>query len=236
MKRKAILVGNTSGLEGVQIDIEKARQFLCSPHGGAWFPHEIEILENPKKALLLNQVRSARQQSFDYVFVLFSGHGGHARQTVLEINGDGEQINESDLLTIAQRQLSIFDCCRGLIQESVRKSVALDSLSASFSESSVRYRYNNRIMQALPQQARLYSCAIGEVSYDTPDGAVYLGNLLTSARNIGNGNEFKTVESAHAEARLSTLSARIGTSERQSPEAVLPKCLVAQQLVLSLRP
>lgn len=236
VKRKAILIGNTRNLEGVQIDIDKTRRFLCSPIGGAWYSNEIEILENPGKAQLLNQLKVAKQQSFDFAFVLFSGHGAHKRQTVLEINGYGETITESDLLEIAPRQVSIFDCCRGVIQESVRKSVALDSLSASFSESSVRYRYDNRVMQALPQQVRLYSCAVGESSYDTANGAIYLGHLMDAAKALEYGNEFKTVETAHAEARANTIRSRTGGSQQQTPEATLPKCITSQQLIISLRP
>ncbi len=233
MKRKAILIGNTHNLQGVKTDLVRTGNFLCSSVGGGWYSNEIEVFEDPSKDQLLRRLDSIRRESNDYVFVLFSGHGGQARQTILELNGRGETISESQLHDIGSRQLSIFDCCRAIV-EPVRKSIALDSLSASFSESvSVRRRYEDRIMEAIHQQVRLYSCAIGEKSYDTPQGAMYLGNLLRAAHSIDSYSFFKTVESAHSEARIATIR---DSKERQSPEADLPKCLTAQQLVIAIRP
>lgn len=232
MKRKAILIGNTHGLNGVKTDLEHTGTFLRSSVGGGWYSNEIEVFENPSKDQLLRKLEIVRKESNDYVFVLFSGHGGQERNTILELNGNGETISESQLQDIGPRQLSIFDCCRAVVEQ-VRKSIALESLSASFSESaSVRRKYEERIMEAIHQQARLYSCAVGEKSYDTPQGAMYLGNLLAAARAIDPFSAFKTVESAHAEARLTTIR---DSREKQSPEAVLPKCLTRQQLVIAMR-
>lgn len=233
MKRKAILIGNTHGLQGVKTDLERTGNFLRSSVGGGWYSNEIEVFENPSKNELLRKLEIAKREFNDYVIVLFSGHGGQERQTILELNGSGETISESQLQDIASRQLTIFDCCRA-VAEQVRKSAVLESLSASFSEAaSVRRRYEERIMEATHQQVRLYSCAIGEKSYDTPQGAMYLGNLLTAARTIDPYSAFKTIESAHAEARMATIR---DSKEKQSPEAVLPKCLTKQQLVIAMRP
>jgi hypothetical protein len=89
-------------------------------------------------------------------------------------------------------------------------------------------------MQAIPQQARLYSCSVGQVSYDSPDGGIYLSNLLKAATNFD--NEFKLVGTAHEEAQAPTLYHSLTKNDgTQTPECILPKCLTQQQLVLSIK-
>lgn len=236
MKRKAILIGNTSGLPGVQVDITRFTSFLTSNTGGAWYESEIDVLQNERKSTLLQKIDTLKRQSFDYVVVLFSGHGGQQRQTVLELNSSGETIEETVLRNIATRQLNIYDCCRAFPSGMTKR--AMDALSASFSESvnPSRRRFDDRIMQAIPQQALLYSCSIGQVSYDTSTGGVYLGNLLKAAQTIGYDQQFKLVGAAHEEAIPPTIAnSERERQGRQVPDAVLAKCLSAQQLVISLK-
>lgn len=234
MKRKALLIGNTGGLNGVALDVNRMAEFLESPTGGAWFGNEIETLMNPSLIALQSSLQRVNAQKPDYLVLLFSGHGAHEGQTILELNRDGETIRESALLNLATRQLSIFDCCR-VVSEQVKKAMAMDSLSFRESYDPVRERFDNRIMQAIPQQVRLYACAVGESSYDTPNGALYLTNLLTSAQALGSSTAFKTVELAHAEAREKTIQQTKNNSEHQTPQAHLPKCLTQQQLIISLK-
>lgn len=236
MKRKAILLGNTDGLPGVKIDIKRFSHFLKSDIGGAWIDNELEIFHDIAKANLLSKISNWNREAFDYVIVLFSGHGGQIRETVLELNKDGEQIGESLLLSIAQRQLTIFDCCRCLPQVTSDRSFMENKYEAlAKSQTNVRMRYDKRIMEAIPQQVRLYSCSIGETSYDTQDGGVYLKNLLQAATNLS--SEFKLIGTAHQEAVLPTLRySRIQNHGDQNPDAVLPKCLSSQQLVMSIKP
>ena len=236
MKRKAVLIGNTSGLQGVQVDITRFTAFLKSNSGGAWYDSEIDILENEGKSTLLHKIDTLKNQSLDYLVVLFSGHGGQLRQTMLEINGQGETIEETLLRQITVRQLNIYDCCRAFSVTMMKK--ATESLSASFSESvnRNRQRYDDRIMQAIPQQALLYSCSIGQVSYDTANGGVYLSNLLNAAQTISYDQEFKLVGLAHQEAIAPTTENSLREKQgRQVPEAVLPKCLSSQQLIISMK-
>lgn len=239
MKRKAVLIGNTAGLEGVKIDINQFNTFLLSTKGGAWNSSEIEILLNPSKNSLLARLSSIRQDQYDYSIVMFSGHGGQTRETVLEINDHSETVSENQLQNLSTRQLNIYDCCRCYL-ETFEKAAQDRMKIASFTESNrdrVRRIYDARIMQAITQQAALYSCSIGEKSYDTPNGAVYLGNLLKSACNIS--DQYKLVGVAHQEAIeptfLHSLSQGHG-NERQTPSAVLPKCVSAQQLIISINP
>jgi Caspase domain len=237
MKRKAILLGNTEGLPGVKVDIQRFSNFLMSNFGGAWRGNEIEELVDVSKNVLQRKIDGWKAEANDYFVLMFSGHGGQIRETVLELNKSGETIGETTLRSIAKRQLNIYDCCRsypealakGLIEESARMFAAKEDVSY------IRLRYDTRIMQAIPQQALLYSCSIGEVSYDSKDGGVYLKNLLQAATALN--DEFKLVGTAHQEAELPTL--RHSRSEKhgeQHPDAVLAKCLSSQQLIISMRP
>lgn len=233
MKRKALLIGNTGGLNGVALDVNRMAEFLKSHTGGAWFDNEIESLMNPRKASLQSSIQRIKALAPDYLVILFSGHGAHAGQTILELNGAGETIEESALLKLAPRQLSIFDCCR-VGSEQVKKAISMDSLSFRESFNPVRERYDNRIMQSIPQQVRLYACAVGQSSYDTPTGALYLTNLLASAQSLDSSAMFKSVELAHMEARGKT-EEQAKNNGPQTPQAYLPKCLTTQQLIISLK-
>jgi hypothetical protein len=202
-------------------------------------PAEIEEHLNRSRVKLLEAIKRAKDSGFDYTMVMFSGHGGQKRETVLELNARGEQINESELWNISSRQTNIFDCCRALMPETVRKSMAMDSLRESAAlVSSVRARYEQRIMQAIPQQVRLYACAVGQSAYDMGEGkgALYLGNLLDAACSLPQGERFKAVETAHAEVRAATMVAAAKNGVQQNPDAFLPKCLSEQRLILSIAP
>lgn len=234
MRKRALLIGNTSGLPGVKVDILRFSTFLHSNVGGAWQSSEIDVLQDERKNVLLEKIDSLKRQSLDYLMILFSGHGGQHRQTILELNQHGECIEETILRGISTRQMNIYDCCRAFPQE-ITKS-ATDSLSARLFESGDFYRtqYENRIMAAIPQQALLYSCSIGQVSYDTPSGGVYLTNLLKAARTFSSDQKFKLIGLAHEEAVTPTFAnSKKEKGGLQVPEAVLPKCLSSQQLIIS---
>jgi len=234
MKRKALVIGNTSGLAGVKNDIVRFTKFLESARGGSWYGSEIKILQNPRKREVLAQVETMKADRLDYAVVMFSGHGGHIRTTQLELNDD-ETLDETSLQKIATRQLNIYDCCRVSLSL-MTKSLAMESANVVYDSAlAVRKIYEERILQAIPQQVSLYACSVGEVSYDTSDGAVYLSELLAAA-NRANGARFLTVGAAHEAAAQRVEANRRNHPNRESqvPQAVLPKCLSAQQLILAM--
>jgi len=237
MKKKALFIANTKGLNGTKKDIINMRNFLHSNIGGAWDNDEFcEPLCNPSKKHLMDVVYNLKYENNDYVIVLFSGHGGQKRELLIEINEYEETINESDLKGIAKRQLTIFDCCRVVLRESFRDDGILNKAQLNFSNyarNNIRQRYNERIMQAIPQQATLYSCSIGQSSYDTNEGAVYLSNFINASKRIS--GEFKTVGLAHQESIEPTYQYSLSQREgAQNPDASLPKCLTEQQLIISI--
>jgi hypothetical protein len=248
MKRIALLIFNTNGLEGTKADVGKLSRFLMSLQGGAWEESEIFPLPDLSRKSLLTYLKKVRQVDVDYAIVMFSGHGGYRNETVLEINQNEETITVSDLLYLAPRQLSIFDCCRVMEESRLQKSL-LSEGEAMFSSGRdsirtiIRKKYNARILQSMRQQAVLYACSVGECSYDSKSGAVYIDKLIEIANNASDA-EFMTVGQAHQKA------ARLTTDETsvppiifdkdyvgpQYPEAYLPKCLSSQQLVISINP
>jgi hypothetical protein len=234
MKRRALLIGNTHGLEGVKVDLIAFQEFLKSDRGGAWYPSEIEAKPDIAKKDLETLISNYKNDKHDYVIVMFSGHGGQTRETVLELNKNQETISETELRNLSDRQLNIYDCCRAYASYTadslMRMKAAFESISKSVSS---REKYDRRIMQAIPQQILLYSCSIGQLSYDSPRGGVYLQNLLRSTLTIG--GDFKLVGVAHQEAKaLTEAQVRKEHQKDQHPEGIIPKCLSDQQLVFAI--
>lgn len=239
MKRRALLIGNSRGLQGVKKDIVNFQAFLMGRYGGAWKKGEILIEMNPTLTNLKQKIALIKKENDDFVIFMFSGHGGYERDTVLEINGWGESIHETELTGLAPRQISVFDCCR--VCENYEKS--LESLNEtklfSYCDSvdKIRQRYEARIMQAIPQQDRLYACKIGQCANDASDGsgAYYLKNLIKHAKTID--GDYGLVGHVHEDAAQDTTKeVRLKENELQEPVASLPKCLSSQQLIISLRP
>lgn len=222
MKRKALLIGNSNGLSGVQKDLLDFKKFLCSNKGGAWYENEIVLIEKSDLAIVRNEINKIKLSYPDYVITFFSGHGAYKRGTILEL-ADENIINESELFNLSKRQISIFDCCRNRIVAFSDSSVSMDNyeLVELSSKRLTRLLYEQRIMQSVAQQVRLYSCSIDESSYDTNEGGVYFQNLLTIAKTF-DGNTKELTERTHI------------TNGKQHPDAVLPKCLSSQELVLSI--
>lgn len=241
MRKIALLIGNSDGLEGVKIDLVEWKKFLISPIGGAWERNEIKMIMNPQKCELLSYINELRKtKAYDFAIVVYSGHGGYSKGTILEINERGETIMENDLLSIAPRQISVFDCCRSLvdgnqsINESQIRGFSNDGINAKIQ--AIRNAYNQRIMQAIPQQICLYACRIGETALDTENGALYIQTLLQQARQLSREEDFRTAEKIHQYASELTLRKGLMKGHTQHPTANLPKCLTPQKLILSINP
>ena len=239
MKRRALLIGNSRGLAGVKQDIANFQAFLMGRYGGAWRRGEIETMMNPALADLKSKLNTVKAEQNDFVIVMFSGHGGYERTTVLEINGQNEIIDDTELMGLAPRQISVFDCCRALCSYQEEREMLMERklFSETDSVDTIRQRYDSRIMQAIPQQDRLYACKIGQCAYDHQDGsgAYYLNNLLKHARSISGA--YGLVGDVHEEAAESTKTeVMIWENAIQEPVCSIPKCLSSQQLIISIHP
>lgn len=239
MKRKALLIGNSNGLAGVKLDIANWMKFLKSEEGGQWCDKEIDVVMNPKKSDILSRIANIKASSPDFVIVVFSGHGAYQRkavgeQTILEINNN-EVIGENDLIGIALRQISVFDCCRGVSAEVLSESQK--EVGAFSKVGSVRPYYEKRIMEAMPQQIRLYACAIGESAMDTERGGIYTNQLLYCSSSFLEGEDYRLVAKAHRAAAEGTRSAALCSKHTQNPDAIFqPECQPEQQLIIGINP
>lgn len=229
MKKRILLIGNSTGLPGVKVDINNYKAFFMSDYGGAWNEDEIEVLMNPDIDFLHYEILRLRISKLEYLIVVYSGHGGWNRDTFLEINEKEQTISETRLSGIARKQITILDCCRARF--TFEKSAQLEFSTRSVSSELIRRKYESFIGQAIDQQVKLYACQIDETAMDTSEGGVYSVNFLKSARNL-NGIESKTVGRCHQEAlqRIKTLG------YEQNPEAILPRCLKSQELIFSISP
>lgn len=239
MKRRALLIGNSRGLVGVKRDMVNFQVFLMGKYGGAWKKGEITTLMNPSLTELRPKLNAIKAENNDFVIVLFSGHGGYQRGTVLEINGNEETIYDSELMRLSPRQVSVFDCCRALCNYTEEREVLNEQKLFSVTDSvdTIRHRYEQRIMQAIPQQDALYACKIGQCAYDHDDGtgAYYLNNLLKCAKSIT--GSYGLVGNVHEDAAQATFTeVMIEKNAYQEPTASLTKCLSSQQLIISIHP
>lgn len=229
MRKKIIIVGNTQGLIGVKVDVENYKRFFCSSYGGNWYEQEIIEKVDVSKSELLAELSRVKSLTLDYLIVIFSGHGGQERETVLEINAAGECIRESELKGLASRQLNIFDCCRAYPERLV-ESETKALKTRLYSAISTRERYEKRIMEASRQQISLYACSIGEFAHDTQRGGAYSVNLIERAAKVE--GHYKLVGDAHKEAGVLT-SAQY---PEQHPDADLLRLTQSQQLIIGIKP
>ena len=231
MNKKIFLIGNNDGLPGVKKDFLNYETFFTSEIGGNWNGSEIISKMNPTESELKTELQKLKAANLDFLIIIFSGHAGQEREVILEINGNGDLISESELKNLARRQLNIYDCCRAPISlvEFSESERELMTKSAQF-RTNIRKLYEERIMQAIPQQLYLYACSIGETAEDTSLGGLYSVNLIHAAKNIV--NDYMTVGQAHQLAASETKKNR----GDQNPDSVLVRCLSSQELILSINP
>lgn len=228
MNRRVLIIGNSAGLAGVAKDINNYSAFFQSNHGGAWFDSEIIVRNQPTKSELTKILDDLSDLDLEYLITVYAGHGGYQRQTVLEINKNGEMINERDL-HICKKQLLIFDCCRAVISrhdESKTAGMVLNRAASAYRE-----RYETAVRNAIMQKPSLYACAIGEGANDTDKGGAYSVNLLDSTSDLLQKSTQVFIDEAHEEAKKRTEN----QYNDQHPEAVLPRCLSSQRLIWALR-
>ena len=148
MKRHALLIANLDAA-GAQNDISNWKKFLCSGVGGAWRTDEIQVLTNPSKNALETSLIFVQRANYDFVLVVYAGHGGWERTTILEINPDGDTINESELKNLAPREILSLDCCRATSTITDILNEAQLKMFSETTRSTIRARYDTRMMYAI---------------------------------------------------------------------------------------
>lgn len=204
MRRKALLIGDSgskdSYLSGVEYDLSNYANFLKSLRGGAWYDSEISIISNESKDTILQEIMDIKQDRYDIVFAVFTGHGwydDYKQCRMLSI--DDEEITEKKLWNLAPKQILILDSCSclpNITQESAKlKSLLLElqNLLARLA----RQKYENFCSQCPTQQIYLYVSKIGTFANDTEKGGLYSTHLLKILiKNTIKGN-YLDIVSAH---------------------------------------
>lgn len=235
MRKQILIVGYAGALQGVSADIKNYCNFFTSPVGGMWYAEEINVLDKTSVAELIKYIQRYQAIQLDYFIFVFCGHGGSRNdEVVMEINDTDRLVRESEVVNVAPRQLNIFDCCR--VKEDDNSCNLLTEMR-TFSQGgkifgNVRKRYDERVLQAVPQSACLYACSLGESAMGNNSGGYYSYNLLKAARNTKNEDLYKTIGLCHNEAceSLKTIS------PRQHPDSKMPRCLTNRSLILSIHP
>lgn len=206
INRYAIIIesSNVKGLRdlpGARTDAANWRSFLKSELGGAWRDEEICVLNKPERDKIS---ASLYQYSGAYVFLAFSGHGFEqfsyvrGKYVTKVCLNDNEQAVDIDTISPKRLGTAIFDCCRGIDEESQNPvSVANESFFSNRSlpltkqagaevikrlkrRQSIRELFlkeiaNNQQLTAL----RMYSCSRGEEAEDF-EGVANAGGYYTT--------------------------------------------------------
>ena len=232
MRKKILMVGNTDNLRGVPVDMSSFYSFFTSPTGGNWCDEEIEILMNPTQRCLFRTIVSIENADYDYLIVVFSGHGEEADDgTMLTINGQGETITLDDLTNLSQRQLLIIDCCRSRMLFPVDFAFVDEGATMlSMSRDPIRRAYEERIWDSMPQEVILYACDDGEKSFDSSDGGVYSHYLLNAAQMLSTSSRSPFVSVGRAHFKAVSIMRQDNSVMKQHPQILQPRCPASQQL------
>ena len=230
MNKLAILVGNNEGLPGVKKDLIKFKNYLKSLKGGVWIENELRIFEDTSRTDLLDFLNQVKYANLDYILFYFSGHGHQKRGVQISLNNSDEIIEEDEIFNLSKKQLTIFDCCRGVEE--------YDGLGDVFEsnkhilgpvEYSIMEKYEKAISIVPDQQMILYSCSKGEYSSDTQEGGLYTKNLLKSA--IESNDEYVFTIDSHCNAYCLTIEA----NKNQHPDYLMAKLPKQKQLIFVLK-
>ena len=234
MKRFALLICNNTA-SGATHDIIKWQKFLESTNGGAWKTSEIDPKVNPSLSEVRNIIQIIKHIKYDFVIVVYAGHGEWKRSTSLELNPQGEIIQEEEFYNLAPREIICLDCCRGVSPLTEMVDEAQERMFSSSQRDAIRDMYDRRMMEAYPQQVNLYACSIGESAYGDSNGGFYTNNLLDQATNFLPNSTFQTVNCAHnMAAPLTTAETWSKVGKDQHPDMVDARCISSRQLIIGI--
>jgi hypothetical protein len=249
MNRAAVIISNPGepGAEsycgGVKKDVKNYRSFLLSPTGGLWGESEILEMNRPSVAEVREEVKGL--SAFDYVFVVFVGHGWHSTDldsTVIELRA-GQELDSADLRLRDTKQTIALDCCRvqhpGMPEDRALREILAKAGPTIHHEDCRRY-YDERIEKCSEELVVMYACSKGQRAADDDEkGGIYTYNLLESSQawargsSVDTSREFKILSVAAAHEQTVPLVERI-RGNRQTPHIEKPRsgpyypfCIVA---------
>lgn len=234
MKRFALLICNNTA-SGATHDIVKWQRFLESTNGGAWKTNEIVPKVNPSLSDVRNTIELIKLVKYDFLIVVYAGHGDWKRTTNLELNPRGEIIQESEFFNLAPREIICLDCCRGVSPLTEVVDEAQERMFSDSQRDTIRGMYDRRMMEAYPQQVNLYACQVGESAYGDSNGGFYTNNLLDQANHFLPNETYQTVNCAHIMASpLTTAETLAKVGKDQHPDMVAARYMFNKQLIIGI--
>ncbi len=241
MKKKTLILNSTQASIGAPLDGKAYHQFFNLPCGGGWKDCDIISKDTGiSKSDFQKLLSCLKKQDLDYFIFVYSGHGGmeiRNFQTLICLDS-GEYVCEDDILGVAKRQLSIFDCCRGIEPEVPEAEVCMSLLkeSAFVDVGAVTRAYESAVRKAPKAQYVLYSCHPDQYSFgSSEEGGVFtktfIGVTLTLVENAENKlrelkSQFIDVELAFNLTYELVSRLEFKGNKKQVPEAYLPKSYV----------
>ena len=239
MNRLAIIIESShvageDDLPGARLDARNWEEFLASELGGAWDKSEIYVRHSPSSA----EVRSILNiHQNDYIFLVFSGHGCESNGRVYCCLNDKELLVDSWNLT-PWLGTAVFDCCRGVPEESGRVA-AMDSCKLALANESYSVCNSARLQEIIRREVikntfmnnirlsgqnhtvRMFACAKGQGADESPEaGGLYTSLLIDGARERkksflpGLRSNVYTTYEAHVHAKTEMLT----VAPQQTPE------------------
>lgn len=234
MKKKIYIIrGDETDLPGIEYDIKHLVSFFTSPCGGGWLPNEIEEISFTRSSFLSITLENIKLLELEYIILIYSGHGGVEDGLLNIYSCRGRPYPIYKMLNLAEKQLSIFDCCRKTVIRHDSEPLTESILTKRANLYTTRFMYEGMVHRAIPQQCVLFACSDEECATDTNNGAVYINQLLRHAK--GYSDDFtcwKSVHEVHWAASLSVPK----IIPTQHPDCLLPKCSAEQCLPFSINP
>ncbi|KGC89758.1 caspase domain protein [Burkholderia pseudomallei] len=237
MNRKALIIaspgqrGSDGYLPGVELDMKLYESFLKSPLGGAWHDDEVIVLRDPSKAAVEAAIRA--QQSADYSFTAFCGHGrhiGNPGSTHILIS-QGVEIDSNILRTGSLKHTLILDCCRV-----VQPTIVMDSVLAkraatgpTLSADECRAYFDKRITECAKGLVVMHSCGINETAGETSNEGGYFSSATVRESkkwhqdsNVDTTKNYNVL-SVSGVFDLATENVRTRSGRRQNPVIEKPR-------------
>jgi len=217
VKRFALLIeasevpGETK-LPGAKADVEGYVAWLNTANGGHWRGDEIVRLHTPS----VSDVRRALTLAgkVDYAFVVFSGHGYHAKELDLTkvCLRDGS-MGVRDLIPDSDRATMVVDACRNVMPEIFSESIQLSlNQRMKYAKAMVRrdYRkdFETQVANAEKGYVFLHSCDLDESAGESARGGYFSRFLLEAGAEFAahntDGSKWYPMDAAFANAAAAT--------------------------------
>ena len=199
--RMAVLLYNSEdGLKGAERDIDMYVRFLLSSRGGSWRKSEIALWDVCKWSPLefkSNLIHAAP----DYLMMVYAGHGCILNGRTCFPMRNGELCAVESLNSLADKQLTIADCCR-VPGKSLMLESEMTKLASFGSTGDTSAIFCKAVAEADPQHITMYACSPGEAASDGASYSLAMLSRLRKANPDGKRNVITAVEAhvlAHSE-------------------------------------